>query len=546
MGKKHSAICVAERPRARTGPENNCLYAVLGVSRNASPREITDAYHSMALKAHPDKPTGSKEAFQEIAAAYEILSDEAKRAMYMMKLIESGSRDGLNASAPPGSSKSGGCGHILADHPDEMVRVLLASDPRYWQQLLESMAAEQLQRLIESAAKSGQGASTRRAKCSMESRSSVEEMKSLPKMTHLAVRGNGEYQAKTSMQYLDIISPRTRDLTVAVFYHSAAVQVKRLLMQKIKEQPTSSFGEVLKSALKQLAAEGMAIPFTYRSDKRSGGKNIYGPCVEEVEIALKMREDLLQAGKLTARMRSEWSKLAKNSAEAMKEARQQRAVRLCGYLQSRLDMLRSVPVARIRKAGKQAPDMLLQVPLVGALAQKLGQPATELQRRLACPEGQRVLMGFLRKDPVPALRNEGVSLSRLGPLEVETIFWFTSISDSMRLMQSCKKLEQDVGLLLTSFCSPKCFIRPMDFDTDVGLASFLASKFTSQTNCVNLTSLPVLSCQLWAALFQMATLQRVVISHGSRCDWPAGGGPFAIEVRLASGKNSRMSMPMIP
>ena len=30
----------------------------------------------MALKAHPDKPTGSKEAFQEIAAAYEILSDE--------------------------------------------------------------------------------------------------------------------------------------------------------------------------------------------------------------------------------------------------------------------------------------------------------------------------------------------------------------------------------------------------------------------------------------------------------------------------------------
>jgi len=281
----------------------------------------------------------------------------------------------------------------------------------------------------------------------------------------------------------------------------------------------------------------MAIPFTFGVYTWSSGKQIRGPCVHEVEIALKMREDLVQAGKLTARMRSEWSKLAKNSAEAMKQARQQRAVRLCGYLQSRLDMLRSVPVARIRKAGKQAPDMLLQVPLINTLAQQLGQPASELQRRLACPEGQRVLMGFLQKDPVPALRNEGVSLSRLGTSEVETIFWFTSISDNMRLMQSCKKLEQDVGLLLMSFCSPKCFIRPMDFDTDVGLASFLASKFTSQTNCVNLTSLPVLSCQLWAVLFQMATLQRVVISHGSRCDWPAGGGPFAIEVRLANCKN---------
>ena len=263
---------------------------------------------------------------------------------------------------------------------------------------------------------------------------------------------------------------------------------------------------------------------------------IIGPCADDVKIALKMREDLVQAGKLTARMRSEWSKLAKNSAEDMKEACQQRAVRLCGYLQSRLDMLRSVPVARIRKAGKQAPDMLLQVPLVGALAQQLGQPASELQRRLACPEGQRVLMGFLQKDVVPALTHErvSVSLSRLGTSEVETIFWFTSISDNLRLIQSCKKLEQNVGLLLLSFCSPACVIRPMDFDTDVGLASFFRTRFASQTSCVDLRSLPVLSCQLWDALSQMATLQRVVISHASRCDWPVGGGPCAIEVRLGT------------
>lgn len=60
-------------------------YNILGLDRNASAEEIKKAYRQSALKYHPDRNPGDKEAeenFKEAAEAYEVLHDQEKRQLY--------------------------------------------------------------------------------------------------------------------------------------------------------------------------------------------------------------------------------------------------------------------------------------------------------------------------------------------------------------------------------------------------------------------------------------------------------------------------------
>lgn len=72
-------------PRPQGKPLSFNPYEVLGLSSDATPHDIKKKYHQLALKTHPDKNPQDPEAvanFQKLQKAYEVLSNQEKRARY--------------------------------------------------------------------------------------------------------------------------------------------------------------------------------------------------------------------------------------------------------------------------------------------------------------------------------------------------------------------------------------------------------------------------------------------------------------------------------
>ena len=66
-------------------------YEVLGLQKGASESEIKSAFRKLAIKYHPDKNQGDKEAeerFKEINEAYEVLSDPDMISLELLTLME--------------------------------------------------------------------------------------------------------------------------------------------------------------------------------------------------------------------------------------------------------------------------------------------------------------------------------------------------------------------------------------------------------------------------------------------------------------------------
>ena len=95
-------------------------YAILGVDKNADGATIKKKYRQLARELHPDKTRGDKkleDRFKEVSEAYDILSDEKKRAEYdqAREMFKSGAfRQGANQFSGDFSDLFNGGGDIFS------------------------------------------------------------------------------------------------------------------------------------------------------------------------------------------------------------------------------------------------------------------------------------------------------------------------------------------------------------------------------------------------------------------------------------------------
>ncbi|CAE7496528.1 unnamed protein product [Symbiodinium natans] len=425
-----------------------------------------------------------------------------------------------------------------------MVQVLLASEPQGWKQLLQGFRSEQLGKLLEclrmlrpGARKPTSARSAREAQRNIVDDNSDEA----PQRKYLHWhRQRGRYEAKCEVGNLEIRSPYSLFLPVAAYYHSAIVELRGFIQQYFRVKPDATFEAALKDAFMKLGRAGYCCPFTFTSRRfLESRKHLRMPAVYDLETALEMRRDLLEVPTVARfnQVKKNWDKkLQDHEAQAK---RHDKAHELKGYILAQQEFLCECPTVRLRKLGKQPPDVMLKVPVPGNLAARLqagGQEVAELQKMLSGVAGRKAIMQFFRAEHVRRLALDYGGWGRMGPMndtQKAGILGFVPIVDLAWLSCANSTWRQEVHQHLANRGSQAVVLTPRDFSMIAPLPQilyFLSEKLQGVQR-MDLREMPLdvmSSSLLWATLSELHSLQLVVV-HRSHASYP----PIALERRFS-------------
>ncbi len=527
----------------------NCnLYEILQVPKDASQREIVQAYHQRALKLHPDKQGGDKDMFQKVAQAYEILVNPTTRDQYHMSLLHHRSNDGMLSGASTDTHSHTSSVHPLSNFPDDMIQLLLVVPLQGWQRLLRGFGVDQLDGLLKALTRLTK--SGRKHVRKEEGANAVGGLKD--NLMHLCYRSSsGIFEAYLTLHGFDIWTPTTKLEPVAAFYHTAIVELKEQVIRC--SQRNQDFEAAMKAALEKLASLGLACPFAFSFKRWVGGKLIYVPRVADLGLALAMRQEAqdVQDSKPSAikRLTDQWRRAAQESSEAYQTLRQRKAVELKGYVMALQGSLRVVagPLARVRRDGKQPPDARLNVPFLGRLAATLDLQTADLERQLASAAGQRALQSFFEQNQSHQTSSLPLDCpcSTFGSLDESqkrAVLHFLGLVDLARLGATQKQCRQGVQTSLENRCTDGLELTPRDFSEDEmcqisQVVGFLHQRCLADAITISFSDqLPASLMShglLWATLSAMSNLKVVFLHRVHALCPPADvARKFAVQVVL--------------
>ncbi|CAE7599165.1 dnaJ, partial [Symbiodinium sp. CCMP2456] len=482
-------------------------YQTLGISRDASRREVIQAYHALALQHHPDRPSGSTQAFQRICSAFEVLGDEAKRHAYNFALVERANRDGMSSdSMLLRPTVTGEEAHVLADYPVTFAKLLLSAKPALWGRLLRALSRKQLDELKACLHSAESGKRIRLDKS--------ENLQQLRGLDNLHAKGSG-YVAKLTLDHLEVASPFAATVAVAAYYHSAVLELRNLIRGHTVASPRCTFEEAVLRGMASLDEQGMACPLTFRA---RFGHTDASLLTDDVGLALQMRTALLAApARARSKVKAEWGKVVTERRRVAADLLPKTASRLLGFIMAREDSLRDMPIPKLRRRCKQPAAVVLQVPLLPQTATRLGLLVQEMQERLASGEGQKALQQlFQQKHPAIA---EGPKITTKEGLQVAlgrlVSGDFLDVVDMCTFAAVDKQMDQILTQAMS--CRGTLTLDPRSFRSSMKLIlGFLGTRFAHDTQVIDLRFLPnemLRDSTLWPLLYSLPALQRVHVRH---------------------------------